>query len=246
MATPKKKQGSAFAPEIRILPQYHPGGDSENELRLFVVENAPDRLRPESYDVYGAVVSQGLSPYSIAWYPKFFESILGDSSAVYANAKKMYSDKYTSLQTNFYFTNVNRFLDQFTNIREVSDAFLDRLKKISIDEPIIVTDVEKAQYYHFLYTYALTTRRKSSLPCGEYLVNGRTAVFCKESSVKEITDRKSPLKYIVRPVSIRPGFESDLERFAESRVSAYPAPGSLKTVTIVGPGGEKTFRSKNS
>lgn len=76
MGTPKKKYGPAFAPEIRILPQYHPGGESEDELKLFVVENAPTRLRPESYDVFRAVAATGLVPYSIAWYQKFFETVL--------------------------------------------------------------------------------------------------------------------------------------------------------------------------
>lgn len=158
----------------------------------------------------------------------------------------MYSDRYTSLQTNYYYTNVNRFLDSFTDIREAADSFIDRLRKIQMDEPVIIADAWKAQYCHFLYTYVLTTRGKSSLPCGEFLVNGSMAVFCKESSVKEITDRKSPLRYLVRPVAIRPAFTSDVERFAENHVSAYPAPGSLKTVTILGADGEKTFKSKGN
>lgn len=195
---------NARVPKLEILPQFLQGGELENEFKLFVVNNAPSRLRPENYDVYSAAVRSGLEPYSIGWYQAFFESVLGADNVVYANSKKMFSPQYTSLKTNFYYTNVNRFLETFTNVREVSESFISLLRSIGEDEPLIVSDPETSQYYSFLYTYALTTRASQSVPCGAFLVNGRTAVFCAEKSVKEMSERKSPLRYLVRPVSIRP------------------------------------------
>ena len=155
MNTPNMSNPFESLSRLAILPQFLNKKEKEyKKLQGYILDKSISEVRLKTDDIQGVIEDSPYEPYQKSFHLYFFESILGENN-VMKNAKNLFApnEEMTNWQFGGYYDHINTFFSTFTNMQEITKAFLKIVRSIPEKQIVVIADKKLANLYYCYFLY---------------------------------------------------------------------------------------------